>query len=213
MLKNEEFISYLKKLFPTGYCELKFNSNFELLVAVIMSAQCTDKRVNMVIEKLFKQFNTPADFANMRIEDLESKIKSCGFYHNKAKHIQEASKSILQNFNGIVPENYDDLLSLAGVGRKTANVVSAVAFNANVIAVDTHVLRVSRRLGFTDSKNPSVCEKDLTQRFKTNLADLHYRMVLFGRYYCKAQKPLCKTCKLKKGCLNYNKTIQSKNRN
>ena len=203
MIRNEEFISYLKELFPVGYCELKFNSTFELLVAVMLSAQCTDKRVNMVTGQLFKEFNKPEQFASMPLGLLESKIKSCGFYHNKAKHIKQASESIIKNFNGQVPENYNDLLSLAGVGRKTANVVSSIAFNANVIAVDTHVLRVSNRLGFTKSKSPNICEKDLTERFKNDLANLHYRMVLFGRYYCKAQKPLCDNCKLKNDCKYY----------
>lgn len=205
MLKNDEFINYLKELFPVAFCELKFNSTFELLVAVILSAQCTDKRVNLVTDKLFKIYNKPEQFACIKQEKLEEMIKSCGFYHNKAKNIINASKSIVQNFNGKVPEDYDSLLSLAGVGRKTANVVSAVAFNANVIAVDTHVLRVSNRLGFTKSQNPNICEKDLVKRFKTDLAELHYRMVLFGRYYCKAQNPKCEDCKLKKECLYYYK--------
>lgn len=206
MIQNEEFISYLKELFPTAYCELKFNSTFELLIAVILSAQCTDRRVNMVTKELFKKYNTPEQFVSLPQEKLEQEIKSCGFYHNKAKHIKDASESIVNNFNGQVPTNYDDLLSLAGVGRKTANVVSAVAYKANVIAVDTHVLRVSNRLGFTKSKNPNICERDLVKRFKNNLDDLHYRMVLFGRYYCKAQKPLCDNCKLKTECGFYNKS-------
>lgn len=203
MITTNKLVSYLTELFPTAYCELEFNSTFELLVAVILSAQCTDKRVNLVTKELFKEYNTPLQFAKMPIEVLEEKIKSCGFYHNKAKHIKEASVSIVEKFNGEVPKNYDDLLSLAGVGRKTANVVSAVAFNENVIAVDTHVLRVSNRLGFTKSKNPNICEKDLVKLFKSNLADLHYRMVLFGRYYCKAQNPLCANCKLRDECKHH----------
>lgn len=203
MITTNKLVSYLTELFPTAYCELEFNSTFELLVAVILSAQCTDKRVNLVTKELFKEYNTPQQFAKMPIEVLEEKIKSCGFYHNKAKHIKEASISIMNKFGGQVPKNYDDLLSLAGVGRKTANVVSAVAFNENVIAVDTHVLRVSNRLGFTKSKNPNICEKDLVKLFKSNLADLHYRMVLFGRYYCKAQKPLCANCKLRDECKHH----------
>lgn len=200
MITTNKLVSYLTELFPTAYCELEFNSTFELLVAVILSAQCTDKRVNLVTKQLFKEYNTPQQFVDMPIEVLEEKIKSCGFYHNKAKHIKEASISIMNKFGGQVPKNYDDLLSLSGVGRKTANVVSAVAFKENVIAVDTHVLRVSNRLGFTKSKNPNICEKDLVKLFKNNLADLHYRMVLFGRYYCKAQKPLCANCKLRDEC-------------
>lgn len=201
MLQNEEFVDYLNQLFPVAKCELKFNSTFELLIAVILSAQCTDKRVNLVTEKLFQEYNTPQDFANMSQKLLEKKIHSCGFYHNKAKNIISASKQIVEKFAGQVPSNYDDLLSLAGVGRKTANVVSSNAFGNNVIAVDTHVLRVSNRLGFTNSKNPNVCEKDLTKKFEKDLDILHHKMVLFGRYYCKALKPECDNCKLKDKCL------------
>ena len=197
-------------LFPVASCELNFNNNFELLVAVILSAQCTDKRVNQVTENLFKELKTPQDFVNIPQEKLEQKIFSCGFYHNKAKNIKACAKSLVENFGGVVPENYDDLLSLAGVGRKTANVVSATAFNKNCIAVDTHVLRVSNRLGFTKSLNPNICEKDLTKRFKNSLGSLHHRMVLFGRYYCKAQKPECKTCKLKNECKYYKLLAQFK---
>lgn len=201
MLQNEEFVDYLNQLFPVAKCELKFNSTFELLIAVILSAQCTDKRVNLVTEKLFQEYNTPQDFANMSQKLLEEKIHSCGFYHNKAKNIISASKQIVEKFAGQVPSNYDDLLSLTGVGRKTANVVSSNAFGNNVIAVDTHVLRVSNRLGFTKSKNPNVCEKDLTKKFEKDLDILHHKMVLFGRYYCKALKPECDNCKLKDKCL------------
>lgn len=203
MLKNKFFINYLKDLFPDAKCELNFNNNFELLVAVILSAQCTDKRVNQVTKKLFKELKTPQDFVNISIEELEQKIYSCGFYHNKAKNIKACSKSLVEDFGDKVPEDYNQLLSLSGVGRKTANVVSATAFNKNCIAVDTHVLRVSNRLGFTKSKNPNICEKDLTKRFKNSLNLLHHRMVLFGRYYCKAKKPECQTCKLKQYCLYY----------
>lgn len=203
MLQNEEFVDYLNQLFPVAKCELKFNSTFELLIAVILSAQCTDKRVNLVTEKLFQEYNTPQYFANMSQELLEQKIHSCGFYHNKAKNIISASKQIVTKYGGQVPDNYDELLSLAGVGRKTANVVSSNAFGNNVIAVDTHVLRVSNRLGFTKSKNPNICEKDLTKKFEKDLDILHHKMVLFGRYYCKALKPECNTCKLKDKCLYY----------
>ena len=206
MLTNGEFIEYLQELFPEAKCELHFSNTYELLVAVILSAQCTDKRVNIVTEELFKKYNTPQKMIELSQEELETKIHSCGFYHNKAKNILSASKDILEKHNGQVPQDYDKLLSLAGVGRKTANVVSSNAFNANVIAVDTHVLRVSNRLGFTKSQNPNVCERDLTRRFKDNLGVLHHRMVLFGRYYCKAIKPKCETCKLKCKC-KYFKTL------
>ena len=203
MLTNGEFIEYLQELFPEAKCELHFSSTYELLVAVILSAQCTDKRVNVVTEELFKKYNTPQKMLTLSQQELETKIHSCGFYHNKAKNILSASKDILEKHNGQVPQDYDKLLSLAGVGRKTANVVSSNAFSANVIAVDTHVLRVSNRLGFTKSQNPNICERDLTKRFKNDLGVLHHRMVLFGRYYCKAIKPECETCKLKDKCKFY----------
>lgn len=200
MLTNGKFIDYLQELFPNAKCELNFSSTYELLVAVILSAQCTDKRVNIVTEELFKEYNTPQKMLLLSQEELETKIHSCGFYHNKAKNILSASKDIIEKHNGKVPQDYDKLLSLAGVGRKTANVVSSNAFGANVIAVDTHVLRVSNRLGLTKSQNPNICERDLTKRFKNDLGVLHHRMVLFGRYYCKAIKPECETCKLKGEC-------------
>ena len=203
MIKNEIFVEYLKELFPEAKCELEFSNNFELLIAVILSAQCTDKRVNQVTEKLFKQLKTPQDFVNISQEELEQKIYSCGFYHNKAKNIKACASELIEKHNGKVPEDYNQLLALAGVGRKTANVVSATAFNKNCIAVDTHVLRVSNRLGFTKSNNPNICERDLVKRFKTSLGILHHRMVLFGRYYCKAQKPMCENCKLKNDCKYY----------
>ena len=205
MVKNEFFVEYLTKLFPSAECELNFNNNFELLIAVILSAQCTDRRVNQVTEKLFKELKTPQDFVNISQEQLEQKIYSCGFYHNKAKNIKACAKSLVENFDGKVPENYDELLSLSGVGRKTANVVSATAFGKNCIAVDTHVLRVSNRLGFTKSLNPNICERDLVKRFKDDLSKLHHRMVLFGRYYCKAQRPECEGCGLKGECGFYAK--------
>ena len=203
MIKNETFVEYLTELYPEAKCELSFSNNFELLVAVILSAQCTDKRVNQVTEKLFKELKNPQDFVNISQEELEQKIYSCGFYHNKAKNIKACASELIEKHNGKVPEDYNQLLALAGVGRKTANVVSATAFNKNCIAVDTHVLRVSNRLGFTKSNNPNICERDLVKRFKTSLGILHHRMVLFGRYYCKAQKPECKTCKLKNECEYY----------
>ncbi len=209
MINNELFINHLKELFPNADCELEFSNNFELLVAVILSAQCTDKRVNMVTKELFKELKTPEDFVNIPQKGLEQKIYSCGFYRNKAKNIKACAKSLVENFGGKVPEDYDKLLSLSGVGRKTANVVSAIAFNKNCIAVDTHVLRVSNRLGFTKSKNPNICERDLNKRFNENLKDLHHRMVLFGRYYCKAQKPSCDVCELSEQCY-YNKHKKKK---
>lgn len=201
-----EFIkSYLNELFPNAECELNFKSNFELLVAVILSAQCTDKRVNMVTEKLFKIANKAEQFAKMPQEELESYIKSCGFYHNKAKSIISASKDIVSKFGGRVPKNFDGLTSLAGVGNKTANVMTSVAFGGDAFAVDTHVLRTSNRLGLVKTQNPDKCEAALKQFFdKKDWSRLHYQMVLFGRYKCKAIKPDCEGCKFQKECLYYN---------
>ena len=201
MVNPKEFFEYLTEMFPDAICELKFNNVFELLIAVILSAQCTDKRVNMVTEKLFKELKTPKDFAEVPQNVLEQKIKSCGFYHNKAKNIIACSKTIIEKFNGNVPTNFDDLVTLAGVGRKTANVVCSVGYGENRCAVDTHVLRVSNRLGFVKTKNPDICERELVRIFKNNLDKLHYTMVLFGRYHCKAIKPSCNDCKLLKECV------------
>ena len=203
MLKSGEFVNYLTKMFPTATCELEHSSVFELLVAVILSAQCTDKRVNMVTKQLFKTHNTPQDFCDISQEQLEAKIRSCGFFKNKAKNIKACARKIVDQFNGQVPTSFEDLTTLAGVGRKTANVVCAVAYGENRIAVDTHVLRVSNRLGFTKSQNPDKCEQDLIKLFKKDLDKLPYRMVLFGRYHCKAIKPECDKCEIKKFCKNF----------
>lgn len=193
----------LDAMYQDAECELKSNTPFETLVAVILSAQCTDKRVNMVTQELFKTHNKPEDFASMPIEELEQRIHSCGFYHNKAKSIKSASRDIIDRFGGVVPNNFDDLVSLAGVGRKTANVVIAVAFKGDALAVDTHVLRVSNRLGLVKTENPNVCEDNLKLLFpKEKWSKLHYQMVLFGRYTCKAIKPECEKCVFNRECPN-----------
>ncbi len=182
-------------------CELEHRTPFELLVAVILSAQCTDKRVNQVTDELFKTHNKPEDFVNITQEELEQKIHSCGFYHNKAKSIKSASRDIIERFGGEVPSNFEDLLSLAGVGRKTANVVMAVAFGGDNFAVDTHVLRVSNRLGLVKTDVPDKCEESLCKIFpKNKWSRLHYQMVLFGRYTCKAMKPECEKCVFNRQC-------------
>lgn len=191
----------LDAMVPNPKCELVHNSPFELLVAVILSAQCTDKRVNLVTQELFKTCNTPQGFAQMPILELEEKIHSCGFYHNKAKAIKSASLDILQRFGGQVPNNFEDLQTLAGVGRKTANVVMAVAFGGDNFAVDTHVLRVSNRLGLVCTKDPNKCEEQLCKIFpKKRWSRLHYQMVLFGRYTCKAISPECERCLFNREC-------------
>ena len=200
----QKIFDYLNELYPNPQCELNYNSNFELLVAVMLSAQCTDKRVNAVTEKLFKKASMPAEFAKMPQEELEKEIYSCGFYRNKAKNIISASKDIVNRFNGEVPENIEDLTSLAGVGKKTANVVVSVAFGGDAIAVDTHVFRVSHRLGLSNSKTPEKCQLDLENKIPKALwSKFHYQLVLFGRYKCKAIKPECEECGLKEVCRFY----------
>lgn len=182
-------------------CELEYKTPFQLLIAVVLSAQCTDKRVNMVTRELFKKYNKPEDFASMSLEVLEEKIKTCGFYHNKAKAIKSASRDIIDKFGGEVPADFNKLTSLAGVGRKTANVIMAVAFGADAFAVDTHVLRVSNRLGLVKTNNPDKCEEKLCKIFpKSSWSKLHYQMVLFGRYTCKAIKPNCEKCIFNREC-------------
>ena len=204
---NNKIIGYLTKLFPDAVCELNFNSPFELLIAVVLSAQCTDKRVNEVTEGLFKKYPNVQSLAKSNIEEVEEIIKPCGFFKNKAKYIISASKVLCEKFGGKVPKNREQLESLAGVGRKTANVVLSNLYNENVIAVDTHVLRVSNRLGLVNTKVPYECEKALNRIFKEDLKQLHHRMVLFGRYYCKARNPKCESCELKGICKYYKQKI------
>ena len=203
--KNQFVLSYLKQKYENPTCELNYSTSFELLVAVILSAQCTDKRVNQVTEVLFKKYNTPQQFANIDQSELESLIFTCGFYRNKAKHIIDCANSIVNNFGGEVPNNLQDLQKLAGVGRKTANVVYSLCFGGDAIAVDTHVFRVSNRLGIANANTPEKVEEQLMQGFdKSEWSKLHYRLVLFGRYHCKAKNPDCKTCGLKDVCNYYN---------
>lgn len=204
-MKRDKIIDELNKLFPDASCELEHKSNFELLVSVILSAQCTDKRVNDVTKKLFKVANTPEEFAKMPLEKLEKLIYSCGFYHNKAKNIIAASKDICEKFNGEVPQNYDDLVSLAGVGNKTANVMTSVAFGGDAFAVDTHVLRIANRLKLVDTNSPDKCMNELKTIFnQKDWSRLHYQMVLFGRYKCKSQRPDCENCPFQNECKYFN---------
>lgn len=193
--KNLEIYESLKRMHPEAACELGFSSPFELLVAVILSAQCTDKRVNLVTDKLFKLYNTPTQFASLSEEELGRHIFSCGFYKNKAKNIIAMSKSLLENFDGEVPDTMDKLLSLQGVGRKTASVVLNVAFNQPAMPVDTHVFRVSRRLGLSAADTPEGVEKDLCAAFdRAYWNDLHHYLIFHGRYICHSQRPDCGNC-------------------
>lgn len=199
-----DIINRVDELYVNPKCELEFNSNYELLVAVILSAQCTDKRVNLVTKELFKEYNTPFKMITLSQEELEHKIRSCGFFHNKAKHILEASHDIVDRFGGEVPKEKKDLLSLAGVGEKTANVVVSMAFNTPAIAVDTHVFRVSNRLGLANSKDVFKTQKQLEKTIpKDKWIKFHYALVLHGRYVCKSQRPNCNECGLKDLCKYY----------
>ncbi len=207
MSDKKQIFEILKNKFPVADCELNFNNNYELIVAVILSAQCTDKRVNIVTPNLFKKYPTVKDLANANEQELKNIIHSCGFYNNKSKNLIAMAKDVCQKFGGEIPSDYDDLISLSGVGRKTANVVMAVGFGKDAIAVDTHVFRVSNRLGIK-SKNPLECEKQLQKIFdQKDWSHLHYLLVLFGRYYCKAIKPECSNCELKEFCI-LNKNLQ-----
>lgn len=207
MSDKKQIFEILKNKFPVADCELNFNNNYELIVAVILSAQCTDKRVNIVTPNLFKKYPTVKDLANANEQELKNIIHSCGFYNNKSKNLITMAKDVCQKFGGEIPSDYGDLISLSGVGRKTANVVMAVGFGKDAIAVDTHVFRVSNRLGIK-SKNPLECEKQLQKIFdQKDWSHLHYLLVLFGRYYCKAIKPECSNCELKEFCI-LNKNLQ-----
>lgn len=196
--------SYLKEKFPEPMCELNFKDRYQLLVSVILSAQCTDKRVNIVTKDLFKKYPTAETMAKANLEELEQEIKPCGFYHNKAKNILSACQKIVSDFDGEVPEDYDKLLSLPGVGRKTANVITSAGFGGDAIAVDTHVFRASRRLGLVSGNTPEKVEQELMKALDKNVwSESHFLMVLFGRYVCKAQRPLCEECGLKEYCKYY----------
>ena len=201
-MKNSKAIqSYFEKLFPDPHCELEFCTPYQMLVSVVLSAQCTDKRVNQVTKTLFKVAPDPKSMQKLETSELETLIKSCGFYHNKAAAILSMSKDIITKFNGVVPNDFDDLCSLAGVGRKTANVIISEAFKGDGFAVDTHVLRIANRLQLVSEKNPNKVEMQLKSYFdQSDWSRLHYQMVLFGRYKCKAQNPDCKDCPFEKIC-------------
>lgn len=201
-----EIINLLSLEYPDAKPQLKYTSNYELLVAVILSAQCTDERVNKVTEVLFKEYNTPKKMTTLTHEELSKMILPCGLYNAKAKNILSASKSIIENFNGEVPSSFDDLISLAGVGRKTADVMVAVAFNGDAIAVDTHVFRVSNRIGLVKEETPYKTELSLMKVIEKSLwSKSHHYLIFHGRKVCKARKPDCKNCVIKNLCRYKNK--------
>lgn len=191
----------LKNLYPDAKPALLYTTPYELLVAVVLSAQCTDERVNIVTRELFKEYSTPEKMITLSQERLEKYIFSCGFYHNKAKHILSATADILNRFNGEVPSTIEELMSLAGVGKKTANVVYSVAFGGAAIAVDTHVFRVSNRLGLAKGKTPEEVEKGLQKAIpKSDWSKAHHLLIYHGRRVCHSRKPDCENCALNGVC-------------
>ena len=191
----------LASVYPDAAPELIFGSEYELLIAVILSAQCTDKRVNIVTKELFKEYDTPEKILTLSQEELEEKIKTCGLYRSKAKHILAASKDIVGIYGGKVPKTVEEIMKLSGVGRKTANVVTSVAFDNEVIAVDTHVFRLSNRIGLARSKTPFDTEKQLNAILeKSILKNAHHYLIFHGRRCCKAIRPDCKNCAISDLC-------------
>lgn len=205
MQTNDKILEELARLYPDARPALKYESPYELLVAVILSAQCTDERVNKVTAELFKQHNTPAAMLTLSQGELEKYIFSCGFYRHKAAHILSASADIMQKFGGEVPRGFNELKSLAGVGQKTANVVWSVAFGEDAIAVDTHVFRVSNRLGLACADNPLKVEEGLKKVIpKSDWSKAHHWLIYHGRRVCHSQRPACTDCTLKEYCKFYN---------
>lgn len=203
-----EIMKVFQKENPTPQCELNFHNLYTLLIAVVLSAQSTDKGVNKATEKLFKIADTPQKMIDLGIDKLKDYIKTIGLYNNKAKNIILLSQQLIEKYNGIVPANLSDLTTLAGVGRKTANVILNVWFKKPALAVDTHVLRIAKRLELSDGNTPLEVEKDLVKSLPEELIiNANHWLVLFGRYICKAQKPECNKCPIIKYCRSKDKRI------
>ena len=211
MVKKDavKLVEALRKAYPDATCSLDFKEPFELVVAVMLSAQCTDERVNKTTPELFNRCKTIEDFANIDIKELEEIIHPCGFYKNKAKNIKKCAKQVLEEFNGKVPETMEELITLAGVGRKSANVILLEVFGkAEGIAVDTHAKRISNLMGLSNKKEPEKIEQDLLKIFpKEDLKDINHLLVWHGRNTCIARKPKCETCKVNNFCKYYKKQL------
>lgn len=203
-----KIVNILKEMYPDAKCSLDFKTPFEMLVAVCLSAQCTDERVNKTTPSIFAQYDTPEDFANAKLEDLEKLVRPCGFYKNKSKNLISAGKTIVSDFDGKVPQTMDELIKIPGVGRKSANVIMLEAFdNPQGIAVDTHCKRIANRLGFSKESDPLKIEKDLCKYIsKKYWKDVNHIFIWHGRTICTSRNPKCSKCKLKKYC-NYYFTI------
>lgn len=197
-----KILEILKKTYPDAKCSLDFSTPFEMLVAVVLSAQCTDERVNKTTPNIFSKYSTPEDFVNIPLSKLEELIHPCGFYKNKAKNIKLTAEKIVNEFNSQVPDNMEDLLTLPGVGRKTANVVMLEAFGKpQGIAVDTHAKRLSNRIGFSDKDTPEKIEQDLLSLFPYEyLKDVNHILIYHGRAICTARSPKCLNCPINSYC-------------
>jgi len=197
-------IAEIKEIFLTNYpdsvTELKYNNLYELLISVMLSAQCTDKRVNIITPDLFRAYPSAIELANADLDNIKEYIKSCSFFNNKAKNLIKMAQSVVENYNSAIPLSQDELVKLAGVGQKTANVVMIEYTGANLMAVDTHVFRVAHRLGLSSANSATKTEEELSKKFKTDLHLLHQAIVLFGRYRCKSIKPECEECFLTDYC-------------
>jgi endonuclease-3 len=205
-----EVIDTLGEMFPDAHCELNHKNPFELVIAVALSAQCTDVLVNKVTAKLFQKYKTPEDYLAVSLEELQNDIKSIGLFRNKAKNIQKLCRMLLDDYDGIVPQERDELVKLPGFGRKTANVVMSVAYGIPAIAVETHVERVSKRLAICRWKDSVLqVEETLMKKIPMELWGVtHHRLIFFGRYHCKAQRPNCQECPLNTICREGKKRLK-----
>jgi len=209
--RYDKVLAWFRERMPLADTELQYNDPFQLLVAVILSAQCTDKRVNMVTPALFEQFPDAESMSKASVEEIFELIKSISYPNNKSKHLSAMAKKLIEDFNGIVPDDFELLQTLPGVGRKTANVMLAVIFNKAAMAVDTHVFRVSNRIGLTNnSKTPLETEKTLVRHFPAELLPkAHHWLILHGRYVCTARKPQCEKCGISAYCKYFAKSAKA----
>lgn len=202
-----KIIEELKKMYPDAKCSLDFSTPFEMGIAVMLSAQCTDERVNKITPILFEKYKKPEDYVKASLKEIEEIIKPCGFYKNKAKNLKGYAKDIVEKYNGKMPETMEELIKLPGIGRKSANVIMLEAFNnPQGIAVDTHAKRIANRMGLSKEKKPSKIEQDLIKQVpKKYFKDVNHLLVWHGRQTCNARKPKCEECRVNKYCELYNK--------
>lgn len=212
--QTDHILRVIADMFPNAHCELNHQNPFELTIAVLLSAQCTDEMVNKVTEKLFLKYRTPNDYLSVPLEELEQDIRRIGLFRNKAANIQKLCRMLIERHDGKVPETYDQLVELPGVGRKTANVVMSNAFGVPAIAVDTHVERVSKRLALANWKDSVLeVERKLMKKVpREQWTETHHRLIFFGRYHCKAQNPACEICPLLDVCREGAKRMKSSKR-